>query len=102
MSYTIVSGPGSLDSDGDNVLEPGDGEGVGADATVRITGVGDIVIRATQTGSVAWMLAVAVEQTLSVVRKPVTVTGLVASSKVYDGNTTTGERRFTVRQGWIG
>jgi len=57
--------------------------------TLTIVGAGSTEITASQYGDVNYGAAVDVKQTLSISKKGVTIIGVVAVDKVYDGNTST-------------
>jgi hypothetical protein len=69
VSYTVVSGPGTVSG-----------------STLTITGAGSIVIQASQAGDATYNPATPVSQTLVVNPKNLTVSGATAQNKVYDGN----------------
>jgi hypothetical protein len=69
VSYTVVSGPGTVSGN-----------------TLTITGAGSIVIQANQAGDATYNPASPVSQTLVVNPKNLTVSGASAQNKVYDGN----------------
>jgi hypothetical protein len=70
VTYTVVSGPGSISGN-----------------TLTVTGAGSIVIAAQQAGNANYTAATTVQQTLVVNKKALTVTGVTANNKVYDGGT---------------
>jgi hypothetical protein len=53
--------------------------------TVTIIGAGSTTITASQSGNSNYAAATPVQQTLSVAQKPVSISGVTASSKTYDG-----------------
>lgn len=68
VTYSVVSGPATLD--GDSLL---------------LTGVGEVVVRASQGGNIDFLPATAVEQSFTVSKAPATVT-LGTLSHIYDGS----------------
>lgn len=68
VSYSVVSGPASLS--GNNLA---------------ITGVGEVIVRASQGGNIDYLPAAAVEQSFTVSKAPATVT-LASLSHVFDGS----------------
>lgn len=68
VSYTVVSGPATLSGN-----------------TVTVTGVGDVIIRATQAGDFTRLPALPVERTFTVSKAPAAVT-LANLSHIHDGS----------------
>ncbi|NBV85545.1 MAG: hypothetical protein EBS01_04625, partial [Verrucomicrobia bacterium] len=80
LSYTVVSGPAVVDND-----------------TLTITGVGVVVVRASQVGSASYFAALSVDRSFSVGKAPQTITFDALASKTYgdapfglDGTTSSG------------
>jgi YDG domain/Bacterial Ig-like domain (group 3) len=71
VSYSIVSGPATV-----------------AGSTLTITGAGSVTIQASQSGNATWPPAPPVNQVITIAPKTLTVTGVTASDKVYDGTVT--------------
>jgi hypothetical protein len=59
-----------------------------ASSTVSITGAGTCTIEATQAGNGVYAAAAPVDRSFTVAQKTLTVTGITADSKAYDGTTT--------------
>ena len=70
VSYTITSGPGTVNN-----------------GKIKITGVGTIVVTITQAASGNYAAATT-NCTITIIVKPLTVTGITANDKVQDANTT--------------
>ncbi len=71
VSYAVISGPASVSIIG----------------TLTITGAGSVTVQATQGGDGTYAAATPVNMTFMVSAEALTVTGLVANSKTYDGTT---------------
>ncbi len=70
VSYSVISGPATVSG-----------------TTLTITGVGTVVVRASQAGSSGYVAATPVDRAFTVLPRPLTVSGLAANPKDYDGST---------------
>jgi hypothetical protein len=70
VSYSVTSGPATVSGN-----------------TLTITGAGSVTIQATQAGNANWNAATPVSQTITVNPKSLTVSGITANNKAYNGTT---------------
>ena len=71
VSFAVVSGPATISGD-----------------TISITGAGNVTVAATQSGDATYNAAPGVQRSFTVLPTPLTVSGLNAKDKIYDGTTT--------------